>query len=99
LKLGSSDVSLALQTGKKRANDEKEYQQAFTSRLKKIKSRRKHFRQMLFDAYSERKKLIESMSLQKHEEEVLRRKVRNDLSCIIRYVLLITFTVATDLFS
>jgi ammonium transporter Rh len=66
----------AAKPGKKRANDEKEYQQAFTSRLKKIKSRRKHFRQMLFDAYSERKKLIESMSLQKHEEEVLRRKLQ-----------------------
>ena len=47
----------------------------FQSRMKKIKSRRKHFRQMLFDAFDERKKLIESMGLQKREEEVLRRKV------------------------
>lgn len=61
--------------GKKRTNDETQYQQMFQSRMKKIKSRRKHFRQMLFDAFDERKKLIESMGLQKREEEVLRRKV------------------------
>lgn len=48
----------------------------FQSRMKKIKSRRKHFRQMLFDAFDERKKLIESMGLQKREEEVLRRKLQ-----------------------
>jgi hypothetical protein len=52
----------------------------YQSRMKKIKSRRKHFRQMLFDAFSERKKLIESMGLQKREEEVLRRKVPRSTS-------------------
>jgi len=60
--------------GKK--NEERDIFEKFDSKMKKLKKRRKGFRQMLYDGYNERKKLIESMSIQKKEEEYLRRKLQ-----------------------
>jgi len=59
-----------------RKNEERDIYEQFDSKMKKIKKRRKGFRQMLYDGYNERKKLIESMKIQKREEEYLRRKLQ-----------------------
>jgi hypothetical protein len=40
-----------------------------------IREKRKQYREMLYDALQERKKLWDSMQIQRDEEEILRRKV------------------------
>lgn len=46
------------------------------NQLQDIKARRKQFRDMLFEAQQERKRLLDAMQLQKDDEFILRKKVR-----------------------
>ena len=43
--------------------------------LDAIRSKRRQYREMLYDAMLERRKLMESMQIQKDEDDVLRKKV------------------------
>ncbi len=59
----------------KRERKEDVARNLFLSKVTAVRERRKHFREMLYDALQERKKLWESTQLQKDEEEALKRKV------------------------
>lgn len=71
-----SELSSTAGDKKSKKKDERDIYVDFETKLKKLKKRRRNFRQMLFDANNERKKLVESMTIQKTEEEHLRRKLQ-----------------------
>jgi len=60
----------------KKKDAERDIYMDFEAKMKKLRKRRRGFRQMLYDGLNERKKLIESMKIQKAEEESLRRKLQ-----------------------
>lgn len=52
--------------------------EVYQKKIAKIREKRKKYREMLYDAQAERKKLIDSMQIQKDEDDILRRKVPTD---------------------
>jgi len=49
---------------------------AFASEMDAIRERRAHFRRLLYDAYQQRKMLLEAMRIQREEDEYLRKKLQ-----------------------
>ena len=47
----------------------------FLKRVTDIREKRKQFREMLYDSLQERKKLWDSMQVQRDDDEIIRRKV------------------------
>ncbi len=58
-----------------RIEAEEEARFAFEQDIEKIRSQRRLFRRMKHDAIKERQRLLDSMALQKEDEELLRQKV------------------------
>lgn len=64
-----------LKSLKKNRSGEDEARNQYLRGISAIRERRKTFREMLFEAHSERRKLWESTELQKEEDELIRRKM------------------------
>jgi hypothetical protein len=60
----------------KRAKKEEIQRNDYLRKIAAVRERRKQFRELLYDALQERKKLWDSMQLQKDDDTVLKRKVR-----------------------
>jgi ammonium transporter Rh len=67
--------SLQTKAHEKRRMREDVAREVYQKKIAKIREKRKRFREMLYDAQSERKKLIDSMQIQKDEDDILRRKL------------------------
>jgi hypothetical protein len=65
-----------------RIEAEEEARTAFEQDIEKIRSQRRLFRSMKHDAIKERQKLLDSLALQKEDEELLRQKVRTCFNVI-----------------
>jgi len=63
---------LSEQRSKQEEKDKREFEEIWQH----IKNRRKNFRFLEYDAFNERRKLVESMKIQKAEEEFLRRRLQ-----------------------
>eukprot|EP01089_Gocevia_fonbrunei_P016519 TRINITY_DN5139_c0_g1_i1.p1 TRINITY_DN5139_c0_g1~~TRINITY_DN5139_c0_g1_i1.p1 ORF type:complete len:604 (+),score=158.38 TRINITY_DN5139_c0_g1_i1:95-1906(+) len=61
---------------KKSLREEADANKEYDIEMRKIKDRRKYYRELLFKAQKERKKLIESMRIQKAEDEYVSRKIQ-----------------------
>lgn len=59
-----------------RIEAEEEARIAFEQDIEKIRSQRRLFRSMKHDAIKERQRLLDSLALQKEDEELLRQKVK-----------------------
>lgn len=65
---------LTLQCARSAKNEDRariEYQKDLDS----IRNRRRQYREMLYDAMLERRRLMESMQIQRDEDDILRKKV------------------------
>jgi predicted metal-dependent RNase len=76
----TNQFSLALSSLQTKAHDKRRMREdvareVYQKKIAKIREKRKRFREMLYDAQSERKKLIDSMQIQKDEDDILRRKL------------------------
>ena len=58
-----------------RGDAEDEARAEYAAQIERIRRQRRVFRKMKLDAINERQKLIDSMAVQKDDEELLRRKV------------------------
>ena len=65
----------SLQSHDKRRLREDMARNVYQKKIAKIREKRKAYREMLYDAQAERKKLIDSMQIQKDEDDILRRKL------------------------
>lgn len=68
-------ASLQSKSHDKRRLREDMARNVYQKKIAKIREKRKAYREMLYDAQAERKKLIDSMQIQKDEDDILRRKV------------------------
>jgi len=66
---------LKTKSSKRREDAEEDARLEFQQTISAIRRKRKHYRQMERDALNERRKYLESMSFQKHEQEILRQKL------------------------
>jgi hypothetical protein len=76
----TNQFSLALSSLQTKSHDKRRMREdvareVYQKKIAKIREKRKRFREMLYDAQSERKKLIDSMQIQKDEDDILRRKL------------------------
>lgn len=60
----------------KRADAEDEARADYAAQIERIRHQRRLFRKMKLEAIQERQKLLDSMAIQKDDEELLKRKVR-----------------------
>ena len=67
--------SLATKSHEKRRMREDVAREVYQKKIAKIREKRKRYREMMYDALAERKKLIDSMQIQKDEDDILRRKL------------------------
>lgn len=67
--------SLQAKSHDKRRMREDVARDVYQKKISKIREKRKKYREMLYDAQTERKKLIDSMQIQKDEDDILRRKL------------------------
>mmetsp|Transcript_55547 Transcript_55547/g.136269 ORF Transcript_55547/g.136269 Transcript_55547/m.136269 type:complete len:651 (-) Transcript_55547:297-2249(-) len=68
-------LSLQTKSHEKRRTREDVARDVYQKKISKIRDKRKKYREMLYDAHAERKKLIDSMQIQKDEDDILRRKL------------------------
>lgn len=68
-------ASLHSKSHEKRRLREDMARNVYQKKIAKIREKRKAYREMLYDAQAERKKLIDSMQIQKDEDDILRRKL------------------------
>lgn len=59
----------------KRADAEDEARADYAAQIERIRHQRRLFRKMKLEAIQERQKLLDSMAIQKDDEELLKRKV------------------------
>lgn len=62
-------------TNQQRGEAEDEARAEYAAQIERIRRQRRLFRKMKMDAINERQKLLDSMAIQKDDEELLRRKV------------------------
>jgi ammonium transporter Rh len=67
--------ALQSKSHEKRRTREEIAREVYQKEIGKIRDKRRRYREMLYDAHQERKKLIDSMQIQKDEEDILRRKL------------------------
>jgi hypothetical protein len=63
------------QSASKRAENEERARALFMKRITDIREKRKQFREMLYDALQERRKLWDSLQIQRDDDEIVKRKV------------------------